>query len=69
MDVGKILRVLKAHRDRLDVCIVALQGLSSGKPRRGRPPKWASERIVSSDDLTRLAPPSGYAAPPQVSDQ
>ena len=40
MDIEPILRQLKAEREHLRGSIIALERLQSGKPKRGRPPKW-----------------------------
>ena len=48
MDVQTIVSNLKNERSRIDQAISALEGLTSTKPRRGRPPKATSmEGIVA----------------------
>jgi len=43
MNYAEMLDKLRADRDALDVAIVAMERLASGgKPRRGRPPKFAT---------------------------
>lgn len=46
MDVNNILQELLRERREIEVAIACLERLAayqSGKPRRGRPPKWLAE--------------------------
>ena len=45
MDAQKIIKELRAERDRVDRAIYVLEQdvASHGKKRRGRPPKWLAE--------------------------
>ena len=45
MDVQKILKELRAERERIDQAITTLEqaAASHGQKRRGRPPKWLAE--------------------------
>jgi hypothetical protein len=51
VDVEKILQELRDERDRLVACILALQRLSAGTGKRGRP----TNRINEGDSHVRLA--------------
>ena len=45
MDLNTIIEKLKAERDTLAAAIECLEQLAAGRARkRGRPPKWLSER-------------------------
>ena len=45
MDLNRIIQDLKVERDRLAAAIECLETLATGRgKRRGRPPKWLSER-------------------------
>ena len=45
MDLNRIIQDLKVERDRLAAAIECLEQLAAGRARkRGRPPKWLSER-------------------------
>jgi len=60
MDISVILENLKAQRDRVLECIVALERLEAQKPRRGRPPNWiASARSVALESGSSPSLPDG----------
>ena len=43
MNVVKIIKELRAERDKVEEAILVLERLASGRgKRRGRPPKWMS---------------------------
>jgi hypothetical protein len=45
VDLNRIIQDLKVERDRLAAAIECLEQLAGGRGRkRGRPPKWLSER-------------------------
>ena len=45
MDLNRIIQDLKVERDRLAAAIECLEQLAAGRARkRGRPPKWLTER-------------------------
>jgi len=54
MDVNKLLGDLKGQRDLLVQAIGALEKLGSGgAPRRGRPPKWATQNFSADVSLPK----------------
>jgi hypothetical protein len=44
MDINEIIAVLHLERQNIDQAIAALQHVG-GKKRRGRPPKWMTQRF------------------------
>ena len=56
MDIEAILRQLRAEREHLNASIKAFERLQSGKPKRGRPPKWMKHSEIQSE---RKAAPKG----------
>ena len=71
MDINKIIEVLHLERQNIDQAIAALQHVGR-KKRRGRPPKWMTQRFsekrrhsnrrkkaIESTQRTRELTPSG----------
>ena len=78
MDIQSLVSELRAERNRLDLAISALEGLTSSAARRGRPPKAASaggkrrtmspaaRKRISAAMKQRWAKWRGKSAPKQV---
>jgi hypothetical protein len=49
VDLNRIIEKLKAERDTLAAAIECLEQLAAGRARkRGRPPKWLKQSVVSN---------------------
>ena len=60
MDLNRIIQDLKAERDVLAAAIESLERLAAGRGRkRGRPPKWLSERGEGTQPSNGEAPQHG----------
>jgi hypothetical protein len=65
VDLNTIIEKLKAERDALAAAIECLEQLAAGRARkRGRPPKWLSERGEGTQSSTADAPKNDSEQPP-----
>jgi ribosomal protein S12 methylthiotransferase accessory factor YcaO len=65
VDLNRIILDLKAERDRLAAAIECLEQLVAGRARkRGRPPKWLSERGEGTQPSNADAPKNDSERPP-----
>ena len=65
MDLNRIIQDLKAERDVLAAAIDCLERLAAGRGRkRGRPPKWLSERGEGTQPSNADAPKNDSERPP-----
>ena len=65
MDLNTIIEKLKAERDTLAAAIECLEQLAAGRARkRGRPPKWLSERGEGTQPSNASAPKNDSERPP-----
>ena len=65
MDLNRIIQDLKAERDVLAAAIECLERLATGRGRkRGRPPKWLSERGEGTQPSNADAPKNDSERPP-----
>ena len=65
MDLNTIILNLKAERDTLAAAIECLEQLAAGCARkRGRPPKWLSERGEGTQPSNASAPKNDSERPP-----
>jgi hypothetical protein len=65
VDINRIIQDLKVERDRLAAAIECLEQLAAGRARkRGRPPKWLSERGEGGQPSNADAPKNDSERPP-----
>jgi hypothetical protein len=65
VDLNRIIQDLKVERDRLAAAIECLEQLAAGRARkRGRPPKWLSERGEGTQPSNADAPKNDSGRPP-----
>jgi ribosomal protein S12 methylthiotransferase accessory factor YcaO len=65
VDLNTIIEKLKAERDTLAAAIECLERLAAGRVRkRGRPPKWLSERGEGTQPSNADAPKNDSERPP-----
>jgi hypothetical protein len=65
VELNTIIEKLKAERDTLAVAIECLEQLAAGRARkRGRPPKWLSERGEGTQPSNADAPKNDSERPP-----
>ena len=65
MDLNRIIQGLKTERDVLAAAIECLEQLAAGRARkRGRPPKWLSERGEGRQPSNADAPKNDSERPP-----
>ena len=65
MDLNTIIEKLKAERDTMAAAIECLEQLATGRARkRGRPPKWLSERGEGTQPSNADAPKNDSERPP-----
>ncbi len=57
MDINTILGELREERARIEEAIIALERVSLGTPRRGRPPAWLKE--IEAAPVKRRGRPPG----------